>query len=72
MNDIIKIVKSLEESGSLIKNVSETVQNEAKDQQGGFVSLLSGTSGSSLLRNLLTSRGVMRTGDKEIGAGQNF
>ena len=30
MNDIIKIVKSLEESGLLIKGVSETIKNEAK------------------------------------------
>ena len=40
MNDIMKIVKSLEESGLLIKGVSETIKNEAKEQKGGFISML--------------------------------
>ena len=35
MEDIIKIVNSLEESGLLLKGVTETVQNEAKEQKGG-------------------------------------
>ena len=49
MNDIIKIVKSLENSGVLIKGVSETIQHEAKEQRGGFLRMLSGTLGASLL-----------------------
>ena len=40
MNDIIKIVKSLEESGLLIKGVSETIKNEAKEQKGRFLGML--------------------------------
>ena len=52
MNDILKIVKSLEESGLFIKGVSETVKNEAKEQKGGFLSMLLGTLGTNLLRNL--------------------
>ena len=52
MNDIIKIVKSLEESGLFIKGVNETVKNEAKEQKGGFLRMLLGTLGTSLLRNL--------------------
>ena len=34
MNDIMKIVKSLKESGLLIKAVRETIKNEAKEQKG--------------------------------------
>ena len=54
MEDIIKILKSLEDSGLLLKGVTETVQNEAKEQKGGFLSMSSGTLGASLLGNILT------------------
>ena len=64
MNDIIKIVKSLEDSGILLKGVSETIQHEVKEQRGGFLPMLLGTSGASLLGNLLTGRkGVIRAGE---------
>ena len=43
MNDIMKIVKSLEDSGLLIKGVSETIKNDAKEQKRGFLSMLLGT-----------------------------
>ena len=46
MKDIMNIVKSLEESGSLIKDVSETIQNEKKNKKDGFVSMLLGTLGA--------------------------
>ena len=62
IEDIIKIVKSLEDSGLLLKGVTETVQNEVKEQKGGFLSMLLGTLGASLLGNLLTGRGVNRAG----------
>ena len=62
MEDIIKIVKSLEDSGLLLKGVSETIQNEAKEQKGGFLSMLLGTLGASLLGNLLTGKGIYRAG----------
>ena len=62
MKDIIKIVKSLEDSGLLIKGVTETVQNEVKEQKGGFPSILLDTLGASLFENLLTGRGVNRAG----------
>ena len=48
MKDINAIVKSLEDSGLLLKGVTETVQNEAKEQKGGFLSMLLGTLGASL------------------------
>ena len=54
MNDIIKIVKSLEDSDLLLKWVTETVQNEVQEQKGEFLSMLLGTLGASLLGNLLT------------------
>ena len=54
MNDIIKIVKSLEDSGVLLKGISETIQHEAKEQKEGFLSMLLGTLGASLLENLLS------------------
>ena len=62
IHDIIKIVKSLEDSGLLLKGVTETVQNEVKEQKGGYLSMLFGTLGASLLGNLLTGRGIFRTG----------
>ena len=58
MKDIIKIVKSLEVSGLLLKGVSKTVQNESKKQKGGFLSMVLGTLGASLLGNMLAGKGV--------------
>ena len=72
MNDIIKIVKSLEESGLLIKGVSKTIKNEGKEQKGGFLGMLLGTLGAGLLRNLLTGKGTIRAGKGTIRAGENF
>ena len=72
MNDIMKIVKSLEETGLLIKGISETMKNEAKERKGGFLSILLGTLGASLLGNLLTGNGTIRAGESTIRAGQNF
>ena len=72
MNDITKIVKSLEVSGLLIKGVSKTIKNEAKEQKGGFLGILSDTLGNSLLENLLTGKVTIRAGEGTIRAGQNF
>ena len=49
MDDLIKIVKSLEDSGLILKGITEPVQNEIKEQKGGFLSMLLGTLGASLL-----------------------
>ena len=62
IEDIIKIVKSPEDSGLLLKEVTETVQNEVKEQRAEFLSMLLGTLGASLLGNLLTGKGVYRAG----------
>ena len=62
MEDIIKIVKSFEDSGLLLKGVTETVHNEVKEQKGGFLSMPLGTLGASLLGNLLPGKGIDRSG----------
>ena len=63
MNDM-KIIEALENSGILLKGVSKTIENETKEQRGGFLSMLLGTLGTSLLGNLLTGgKGIMRAGD---------
>ena len=62
MNGIIKIVQALEDSNILLKGVTETDKNETKEQKGGFSSMLLGTLGGSLLRNLLTGKGFARAG----------
>ena len=59
MGYIIKLVESLEDSGVLLDGVTKTVQNEIKEQKGGFLSMLLGTLGASLLRNLLTGKGAI-------------
>ena len=75
IEDIIKIVKSLDDSGSLLEGVTKTVQNDVKEQKGGFLSMLLGTLGASLLGNLLTGKGIYRAGKgKEVvraGYGNN-
>ena len=69
MQDLLKIVKSLEYSGILLDGITETVENEVKDQKGGFLSMLLGTLGASLLGNMLAGRGVIRAGEGTIRAG---
>ena len=62
IEDLIYIVKSLEDSGLLLNGVTKSVQNEIKEQKGGFLSMLLGTLGASLLGNLLTGKGIYRAG----------
>ena len=73
MDDILKIFKSVENSGVLLNGVSETIQHEAKEQRGGFLSILLGTLGASLLGDVLSKglsgKGVIRAGEGEIRAG---
>ena len=69
IEEIIKIVKSLEDSGLLVEGVTETVQNEVKEQEGGFLSMLLGTLGASLLGNILAGKGINRAGEGVIRAG---
>ena len=73
MDDLLKIVKSLEDSNVLLKGVSETIQHEAKEQRGGFLSMLLGTLGASLLGEILSKglsgKCVIRAGEGTIRAG---
>ena len=66
INDIIKIVKSLEASGLLTKGVGETIKNEVTKQKGGFLSVLLDNLGASLLGYLLACKGIIKQ------AGQDF
>ena len=78
MDDLIKIVKSLEDSGLLLKGITESVQNEIKEQKGGFLSMFLGTLGASLFGNLLTGKGannkkgkgIHRAGEAIVRAGE--
>ena len=72
MKDIMKIVKSLEKLGLLIKGISEAIKNEAKKQKGGFLSMLFGRLAASMLETVLTGRGAIRAGEGTITAGKNF
>ena len=69
MKDIIRIVKSLEDSGLFLKGVSKTIQNEAKEQRGGFLSMLLGTLGASLLRDILIGVGINRAEEGIVRTG---
>ena len=70
MKDIMKIIEALENSGILLKGVSKTIENETKEQRGGFLSMLLGTLGASLLGNLLTGgKGIVRAGDGIVRPG---
>ena len=78
INDIMKLIQSFKESGLLIKGISETTKNEAKEQKGRLLSVLLGTLGVGLLGNLLTdkgttgaSEGTIRTGKGTIRGGED-
>ena len=72
MSGIMKIVKSLEESGLLIKGVSETIISEAKEQKDRFLGMVLGKLGASLLENLLTGNSTIRAGESTFNAGQDY
>ena len=74
MNDIMKIVQALEDSNILLKCVTKTIKNETREQKGGFLSILLGTLGASLLDDLLTKnvsgKGTVRGGEGFLRAGE--
>ena len=72
IEDIMKIVKLLEESRLLTKEISETIKNETKEQKGILLSVLLGTLAATLLVSSLTGRGVIRAGEGTIRAGENY
>ena len=72
MQNFLKIVKLLEDSGILLDEITETVKNEVKGQKGGFLSMLLGTLASSLLTDMLLNKkgkGVIRATEGTIRAG---
>ena len=62
MNDIMQIIQALQDCNILLKRVPKKIKNETKEQKGGFLSMLLGTLGASLLGNLLTGKGILRAG----------
>ena len=79
LNYIMKIIKYLKESGLLIKSLTETIRNKAEGQKDGFLGILLGTLGASLLGNMLAGKRVMKAGEdtiraaeETIRAGQDF
>ena len=72
MEGIMKKVKPLEESGLLIKGISETIENETKEQKVGFLPMLLGTLAASILGNSLTVKGTIRAFEGVKRAGQHF
>ena len=72
MNDMMKIIKPLEEPGLLTEGVSKTIKNEAEEQKGWFIGMLLDTLGASLLGNPLAGKGTIRAGECTIRTGQDF
>ena len=72
MNDIMKMIKSLEKSGLLIKGVSGAIKNKANEQKGGLLSLLLGTCTSLLVNPLTISKSTIRAGESKIRVGNDI
>ena len=72
MEDIRKIVKSLQESGLLMQGITKAIKNKTKEQKDGFLSMLLGVLAASILRNALVERGVIRVGEITITAGEGI
>ena len=76
MNGIMKIVQALKDSNILLKGVTKTIKNETKEQKGGFLGMLLGTLGASLLGDLLTKnlsgKGTVRAGEGTVRAGEEI
>ena len=69
---ILKMVKSLEESGLIIKGISERIKSEAKERKDGFAPMLLGTLAGGILGNSLTEKAVIRAGEGVIKSSKNF
>ena len=69
MEDILKVIRSPRDSRLLLEGVSETIKNKSKEQKRGFLSIILGTLGASLLGNTLAGKGVVRAGYDSKGKG---
>ena len=72
INKIMKIVKYLAESGLLTDSASKTRENKVKEQKGGFLSMLLGKLGATLLRNLSAGKGVIQAATRTIRTSLDF
>ena len=76
MDDIMKTVQALGDSNILLKGMTKTIKNETKEQKGGFLSILLGLLGDSLLGDLLTKNlsgnGTVRAEEGTVGAGERI
>ena len=72
LNDIMKIFQALEDQGILLNGVSKTTKNDIKNQSDGALGMILGTLGASLLGNLLSGKGLYRSGHEITRAGQGF
>ena len=72
MEDILKIVISLEDAGLLLEGVSETIKMKLKNKKGGFLSMLLAKLGASLLGNMLAGKGFIRAGEGTAKFGCGF
>ena len=61
MNDIMKIVQAPEDSNTLLKGITKTIENETKQQKEEFLETFLSTLGASLLGNMLTGKGILRS-----------
>ena len=62
VNDIMKIVQGPEDCNILLKGITKTIENETKEQKGGFLGILLGTLAASSLGNILTVKRLLRAG----------
>ena len=69
-DDIMQIFNFLKNSGLLIKNISKTLKNEAREQKMKLLAMLLSTLGASLLGNMSAGKRVLRGGGGDIGAGE--
>ena len=72
MNVIMEIVQALKDSNILLKGVTKTIKNETKEQKGGFLSMLLGTLGASLLGNLLAGKAIVRAGSGRPSSSSSY
>ena len=72
IEDIMRIVESLKESGLMIKGITEAIKNDAKEQKAVFLGMLLGRLATSLLENMLTGKGTIETDEGTFRAGQGL
>ena len=72
LNDLIKAITALEEHDILLEGTNKSTENEIKKQEGGFLTMLLGTLGASLLENLMTGKSLYRTGKGMYRSGNGM